>query len=81
MERLTMLLNDVRLSVSKRQVVRLVTKGLDGFDAEDAAELNAGLVSAIRRPPSRTHKRFSRVRTGRAAPVTSRTTDLWVAGR
>ncbi|CAN7699668.1 hypothetical protein LJR257_005461 [Ensifer adhaerens] len=36
-ERLTTLLNDAGVSVSKRQVVRLLTKGLDGFVAEDAA--------------------------------------------
>ena len=46
MARLTTLLNDVGVSVSKRQVVRLVTTGLDGFAAEDAAVLHAGLVSA-----------------------------------
>ncbi|RDL46784.1 hypothetical protein BLJAPNOD_06443 [Ensifer sp. M14] len=46
MARLTTLLNDVGVSVSKRQVVRLLTKGLEGFAAEDAAVLHAGLVSA-----------------------------------
>ncbi|AHK47330.1 conserved hypothetical 36.1 kDa protein (plasmid) [Ensifer adhaerens OV14] len=46
MERLTTLLNDVGVSVSKRQVVRHLTQGLDGFAAEDAAVLHAGLVSA-----------------------------------
>ncbi|WP_234820192.1 MULTISPECIES: hypothetical protein [Sinorhizobium] len=46
MARLTTLLNDIGVSVSKRQVVRLSTQGLDGFAAEDAAVLHAGLVSA-----------------------------------
>lgn len=44
MERLTTLLNGV--GVSKRQVVRLMTQGLDSFVAEDAAVLHAGLLSA-----------------------------------
>jgi hypothetical protein len=38
MARLTTLLNDIGLDISKRQVVRLLTKDLDGFVAEDAAE-------------------------------------------
>jgi len=46
MERLTTLLHDVGVDVSKRQVVRLVTQGLDSFVAEDAAVLHAGLLSA-----------------------------------
>lgn len=45
-ERLTTLLNDVGVDISKRQVVRLLTRGLDGFVAEDAAVRHAGLVSA-----------------------------------
>jgi len=44
--RLTILLNDIGVDISKRQVVRLLTKELDGFVAEDAAVLHAGLVSA-----------------------------------
>lgn len=44
--RLTTLLNDIGIDISKRQVVRLLTKGLDGFVAEDAAVLHAGLVSS-----------------------------------
>ncbi|WP_349963014.1 transposase [Rhizobium sp. ZPR3] len=44
--RLTTLLNDVGIDISKRQVVRLLAKGLDGFVAEDAAVLHAGLVSS-----------------------------------
>ncbi|MBD9624739.1 hypothetical protein IB279_17490 [Ensifer sp. ENS06] len=48
MARLTTLLNDVGVSVSKRQVVRLLTGGLDGFVAEDAAVLHA----ALSRPPT-----------------------------
>lgn len=45
-QRLTTLLNDVGVEISKRQVVRFLTQGLDGFHAEDAAVLHAGLVSA-----------------------------------
>ncbi|WP_047454233.1 transposase [Rhizobium rhizogenes] len=45
-QRLTTLLNDIGVEVSKRQVVRLLTKELDGFVAEDAAVLHAGLASA-----------------------------------
>ncbi|MEF0943210.1 transposase [Rhizobium sp. BR 362] len=44
--RLTTLLNDIGLDISKRQMVRLLTKELDGFVAEDAAVLHAGLVSS-----------------------------------
>ncbi|TWB12171.1 transposase IS66 family protein [Rhizobium sp. ERR 1071] len=44
--RLTTLLNDIGIDISKRQLVRLLTKGLDGFVAEDAAVLHAGLVSS-----------------------------------
>ena len=45
-ERLTTLLNDVGVEISKRQVVRVLTSRLDGFVEEDAAVLHAGLVSA-----------------------------------
>ncbi|MBX4996114.1 transposase [Rhizobium binae] len=45
-QRMTTLLNDVGVEISKRQVVRLLTERLDGFHAEDAAVLHAGLVSA-----------------------------------
>jgi hypothetical protein len=45
-QRLATLLNDIGVDVSKRQVIRLLTGGLDGFHAEDAAVLHAGLVSA-----------------------------------
>jgi hypothetical protein len=45
-QRLTTLLNDIGVEISKRQVIRLLTQGLDGFHAEDAAVLHAGLVSA-----------------------------------
>lgn len=45
-ERLTTLLNDIGVDVSKRQVIRLLTGRLDGFVAEDAAVLHAGLISA-----------------------------------
>ena len=44
--RLTTLLNDIGLDVSKRQMVRLLTRQMDGFVAEDAAVLHAGLVSS-----------------------------------
>src|SRR5690606_20871047 len=45
-ERLTTLVNGVGVEISKRQVVRLLTKRLDGFVEEDAAVLHADLVSA-----------------------------------
>ncbi|MBP2447907.1 hypothetical protein JOH51_005415 [Rhizobium leguminosarum] len=45
-QRLTTLLNDVGVEISKRQVIRFLTQRLDGFHAEDAAVLHAGLVSA-----------------------------------
>lgn len=45
-QRLTTLLNDIGVEISKRQVIRFLTQGLDGFHAEDAAVLHAGLVSA-----------------------------------
>jgi len=45
-QRLMTLLNDVGVEISKRQVIRFLTQRLDGFHAEDAAVLHAGLVSA-----------------------------------
>ena len=45
-QRLTTLLNDIGVEISKRQVIRFLTQGLDGFHAEDAAVLHAGLVSS-----------------------------------
>ena len=45
-ERLSTLLNDIRVDISKRQVVRLLVGNLDGFIAEDAAVLHADLASA-----------------------------------
>lgn len=45
-QRLMTLLNDIGVNVSKRQVVRLLTKGMDGLAAEDSAVLHAGLVSS-----------------------------------
>src|SRR5262249_33815051 len=38
--------NDIGLCISKRQMVRLLTRQMDGFVAEDAAVLQAGLVSS-----------------------------------
>ncbi|MFK4822896.1 transposase [Ochrobactrum quorumnocens] len=46
MERLSTLLNDIGVDISKRQVVRMLTRNLEGFIAEDAAVLHTGLVSA-----------------------------------
>jgi hypothetical protein len=43
---LTTLLNDIGLSISKRQIVRLLTRQLDGFVTEDAAVLHSGLMSS-----------------------------------
>ena len=45
-ERLTAILNGVGMAISKRQVVRLLTGGLDAFVAEDQAVLKAGLATA-----------------------------------
>jgi len=45
-QRLTTLLNDVGVEISKRQVIRFLTQRMEGFHAEDAAVLHAGLVSA-----------------------------------
>ena len=45
-ERLTDLLNGIGLSISKREVVRLLTTDLEPFAQEDHAILQAGLVSS-----------------------------------
>jgi hypothetical protein len=45
-ERLTDLLNGIGLSISKREVVRLLTSDLEPFAQEDRAVLQAGLVSS-----------------------------------
>nr|WP_244627247.1 transposase [Microvirga tunisiensis] len=45
-ERLTDLLNGIGLSISKREVVRLLTTDLEAFAQEDRAILKAGLVSS-----------------------------------
>src|SRR3954468_10300658 len=45
-ERLTDLLNGIGLSISKREVVRLLTSDLEAFAQEDHAILEAGLVSS-----------------------------------
>ncbi len=45
-ERLATLLNDIGLDISKRQLAGLLIGQLDGFAAEDAAVLHAGLVSS-----------------------------------
>jgi hypothetical protein len=45
-ERLTDLLNGTGLSISKREVVRLLTSDLELFEREDRAVLQAGLVSS-----------------------------------
>jgi len=45
-ERLTSILNGMGIEISKTQVVRMLTTNLEGFAAEDAAVLHAGLVSA-----------------------------------
>ena len=42
-ERLTDLLNGIGLSISKRQVVRLLTTDLEAFEQEDHAILTAGV--------------------------------------
>ena len=45
-ERLTALLNGMGLLISKRQVVRLLSKGLEALAAEDQAVLRTGLETA-----------------------------------
>ena len=45
-ERLTDLLNGIGLSISKREVVRLLTSDLEAFAQEDRAILQAGLNSS-----------------------------------
>ena len=45
-ERLTGLLRDLGLAISKRQVMRLLSAGQDGFLEEDRAVLRAGLETA-----------------------------------
>src|SRR5215203_5172675 len=45
-ERLTDLLNGIGLSISKREVVRLLTADLEPFEQEDHAILKEGLVSS-----------------------------------
>jgi hypothetical protein len=45
-ERLTDLLNGIGLSISKREVVRLLTTDLEMFEQEDRAVLEAGLTSS-----------------------------------
>jgi hypothetical protein len=45
-ERLTALLTGMGMAISKRQVVRLLSRGLEGLIAEDQAVLRAGLETA-----------------------------------
>ena len=45
-ERLTALLGGIGIAISKRQVVRLLSQGLEGFVAEDRQVLRAGLATA-----------------------------------
>jgi len=45
-ERLTALLNGIGLKISKRQVVRLLSKGMEALAAEDQAVLRTGLETA-----------------------------------
>ncbi|WP_198947684.1 hypothetical protein [Haematobacter missouriensis] len=45
-ERLTSILNGIGMEISKRQVVRILTTGLDDFVAEDQAILRTGLATA-----------------------------------
>src|SRR5215207_1603714 len=80
-ERLTDLLNGIGLSISKREVVRLLTTDLEPFAQEDRAILQAGLASSpyltvddtgarhARRPAVTTQiggERFTVFRTGRS---------------
>ncbi|MDX8535862.1 hypothetical protein RFM41_33270 [Mesorhizobium sp. VK25A] len=45
-ERLTALLTGMGMAISKRQVVRLLSKSVDGLIGEDQAVLRAGLETA-----------------------------------
>ncbi|WP_265519991.1 IS66 family transposase [Nitratireductor luteus] len=45
-ERLTAMLTGIGVDISKRQVVRLISEGLDAFVAEDRDVLRAGLATA-----------------------------------
>lgn len=45
-ERLTALLTGIGIDISKRQVVRLISEGLENFAAEDRDVLRAGLATA-----------------------------------
>lgn len=45
-ERLTALLTGIGVDISKRQVVRLISEGLEAFTAEDRDVLRAGLATA-----------------------------------
>ena len=45
-ERLRVLLNDIGIAISKRQIVRLLSGSLEAFAAEDRDVLRAGLASA-----------------------------------
>ncbi len=45
-ERLTALLTGIGVDISKRQVVRLISEGLEGFTTEDRDVLRAGLETA-----------------------------------
>jgi hypothetical protein len=80
-ERLTDLLNGIGLSISKQEVVRLLTTDLELFEQEDHAVLEAGLISSpcltvddtgarhARRPGVTTQiggERFCVFRTGRS---------------
>jgi Transposase IS66 family len=80
-ERLTGLLNGIGLSISKREVVRLLTTDLEPFEQEDHAVLEAGLIASpyitvddtgarhARRPGVTTQiggERFCVFRTGRS---------------
>jgi hypothetical protein len=80
-ERLTDLLNGIGLSISKREIVRLLTSDLETFAQEDHAVLEAGLMSSpyitvddtgarhARRPGVTTQiggERFCVFRTGRS---------------
>ncbi|MER8843062.1 hypothetical protein NKH86_31145 [Mesorhizobium sp. M0913] len=45
-ERLTAMLTGIGIDISKRQVVRLISEGLENFAAEDRDVLRAGLATA-----------------------------------
>ena len=75
-ERLSAMLAGIGVDISKRQVVRLISAGLEAFEAEDSAVLEAGLSTArwITLVGSRGMTRARAMRDGTPSPPRSATT-------